>query len=98
MGEQYRKDDIVIEVLAQQFRDFVEYDKERWKKYDDKYEADQKHTRNWRDTHWEIMQEHSRLLNEIVPNYRRGLWALTIIVAGSIAIGVQSFWNNIRWK
>lgn len=85
MTEDCRKDDLILERLDQKFADFLE-----------RYERDWHHTQDWRKSHWELLDRHTDLLNEIVPNYRRGLWALTIIVAGSIALAVQSFWKHIK--
>lgn len=85
MGDEIRKDDLIVERLDQKFTDFLE-----------RYERDWKDTQAWRKAHWELLNTHTQLLNEIVPNYRRGLWALTIIVAGSIALAVQSFWKHIK--
>lgn len=98
MSDDGRKDDVIVEVLKQQFNDFIKYDKERWDNYQKKYEQDWKHTQEWRKAHWDVLKNHTDLLNEIVPNYRRGMWVLLIVVSGSIGLLIKRVWEHVRFN
>lgn len=86
-GEGRRQDDIVLAELCIQFKDFL-----------DRYERDWRHTKEWRDAHWRIMDEHSKLLNEIAPNYRRGILVISTIFVGAIAFVVKAILSHFKWS
>lgn len=87
MSEDMRKDDVIIERLDQKFTDFLE-----------RYEKDWQHTQTWRNYHDKMIKEHGDFINDFRPIYRRGLLAVGLIVTGSIAIAVKTFWNHVGWK
>lgn len=87
MSDECRKDDVIIERLDQKFTDFLE-----------RYEKDWQHTQSWRKYHDQAIQEHSDFINEFKPIYKKALLAVGLILSGSIALGVKTFWNHIGWK
>ena len=82
-----RKDDVSIAMVALQLDNFIE-----------RYDRDLKETKDWRDKYEVIQQQHTNVLNEIAPNFRRGIWVFCLIVVGSIGIIVTKFWNHIAWN
>lgn len=44
------------------------------------------------------MEANTKLLMEIVPNYRRGMWAVTLFIGGVIAWLVKVLCGHIKWN
>lgn len=82
-----RSDDIAIAELVVQFKDFIE-----------RYERDWEHTQEWREAHWKVIDDNSKILNEIAPNYRRGILVVSTIVLGTVAYAVKSLLNHFKWQ
>lgn len=90
MGEDpRRRDDEIVTRIDQQFRDFL-----------DRYERDHEETKEWRARYDIIQKDHTDILNEIAPNYKRGMWVLGLITCGSIGIAIKDFWEHLHllWK
>lgn len=82
-----RKDDIAIAELVVQFKDFM-----------DRYERDWKYTQEWREAHWKVIDDNSKLLNEIAPNYRRGILVVSTIFVGTIAYVLKAVLGHFKWQ
>lgn len=82
-----RRDDILMAELSTRFKDFIE-----------RYERDWKHTQDWRKAHWEIMEEHGKLLSEMAPVYRKSMWFVGALVLGTIGVAIKAFWSHISWN
>lgn len=82
-----RSDDIAIAELVVKLQDFVE-----------RYERDWQHTQEWRAAHWKVIDDNSKLLNEIAPNYRRGILVVSTIFVGTIAYVLKALLGHFTWK
>lgn len=98
MSDDGRKDDVIIERLDQMFTDYVKYDRERWDNFEKKYEKDWQHTQEWRTAHWVKIEELKTHLDEILPNYRRGMWIFWLSVSGSVGLLLKKAWDHVAIK
>lgn len=82
-----RRDDLAITELSTQFKDFL-----------DRYERDWKHTQEWRKWHYDELAKQGKLLDEIAPNYRRGMWVISAIILGTLGCIVKAICAHFAWK
>lgn len=93
-----RSDDVAMAELIVKFQDFTErYERDR---EDDKkrQNAEWQHTQEWRAAHWTKIDENSKLLNEIAPNYRRGILVISTIFVGTIAYVLKALLGHFKWQ
>ena len=79
-----RHSDAVVIALSQRFNDFVE-----------RYDRDCGASSEWRKNVEATLKEQSKSLDEISPAYSKGKWVFALVVMGSIAIAVKSFWSHV---
>lgn len=103
-----RRDDILVAEMAQSLKDHIErYERDYqntqgWRKHMDQIQDAQ--TANLSaiiPVHTQMiitLAEHTKLLNEIAPNYRRGMVVLSTIVLGSIGCFIKLVWTHIKWN
>lgn len=82
-----RTDDVAIAELVVEFKEFR-----------DRYERDQRTTMEWRDAHWLAIDANTKLLNDIAPNYRRGILVISTIFVGVIAYIVKALLEHFKWQ
>lgn len=82
-----RIDDLAVAELVVEFREFLA-----------RYDRDQKTTTDWRDAHWLAIDANTKLLNEIAPNYRRGILVVSTIFVGTIAYVLKAVLEHFKWQ
>lgn len=82
-----RQDDIAIAKLAVQFENFT-----------DRYDRDLTETKEWRVSYEKVQKEHTELLAEIAPNYRRGMWVIGLIIVGSVGALIKFISSHFSWN
>ena len=82
-----RHSDAVLVALTQRFNDFIE-----------RYDRDCGANGEWRRTVDATLKEQSQALSELSPAYAKGKWVVGLVVLGSIALAVKSFWAHLMWR
>lgn len=86
-NEPRRQADIAIAELTVMLREHIE-----------RYERELNQTNDWRMESFRIQAEHTALLNEIAPNYRRGILVVSTILVVTITYVIKAILSHFKWS
>lgn len=81
-----RKNDIQIDVLAEQFKNFIE-----------RYERDIKNQNIELASISIKIDAHDEFIRDLKPLYAKGMMALGAVVLGSIGMATRWLWTHVKW-